>query len=494
MVSVFRFLASHKRIFFRKSILVALPLMVIGAYAVHEANGNSGGVIGDSKAGCSCHGAQSANTVVTISTASTQIVAGQTYIFEFSVANPSEKGAGCDISVDNGAVLGVDGSNSGLQYVGSPYNELTHTSPRAFTGDSAVWMFKYTAPTKTGTAHIYAAGNAVNLNGTDDDGDHWNTTVYSVNVVAPSGPQISAPAIVRDTVLRGDTVQTSFWVKNAGDATLDIDHYALKLGTVFSIIDSDSTNHSIAVGDSAPVTVQFIASGSGTSYRDTVFIYSNDELTPISSTAVIGVVTSGVFHLSANPTNFGKVGLTHSDTMTVTISNTGNGLLVVTPNSLSLSNMDFSIISVKPENLSYDLAPKGTVVVTVAFTPSKLGGDTATFPLTVSQYEGNTIDMSIVLIGTGVQNSSVDAESTSDISVAISPNLSQGIFNVSTSGMTGPADVEVSDPAGRIVAQEEITLGSELAIDISGLPSGIYFLAVKPRDGQSFVRRIVIEK
>src|ERR1700685_1282834 len=146
MVSVFRFLS------IRKGILVALPLIVLGAYAVHEADGSSGGVTGDSSIGCaSCHGPLSKSTIVKISTSATQIVAGQTYVFQFFVSNPSDKGAGCDITVDNGT-LAVNGTNSGLQYIAKPYNELTHTSPRTFTGDSAVWTFKYTAPTKAGIA------------------------------------------------------------------------------------------------------------------------------------------------------------------------------------------------------------------------------------------------------------------------------------------------------------------------------------------------------
>src|ERR1017187_7267908 len=107
MVSGFRFLSFSKTGVFRKSILVAVPLIVLGAYAVHEAASHQGGVIGLSRSGCGggggCHGSQSASTVVRISTAAPQIVAGQTYTFHISVANASEAGAGCDITADNSA-------------------------------------------------------------------------------------------------------------------------------------------------------------------------------------------------------------------------------------------------------------------------------------------------------------------------------------------------------------------------------------------------------
>ena len=158
---------------------------------MHEAVSSSTGEIGASKTGCGsgggCHSlSKSASTVVTISSTTPEIVAGKTYIFSLSVKNSNgiQQAAGCDISIDNGtngAKLAVNGAGSGLQFAAS---ELTHTSPRVFTGDSAVWTFKYTAPKNPGTAHIYAAGNAVNLNGINDFGDLWNTTVSTLTIVS----------------------------------------------------------------------------------------------------------------------------------------------------------------------------------------------------------------------------------------------------------------------------------------------------------------------
>ncbi len=149
-------------------------------YSVHEAMSDAGGIIGASKVGCSCHGTKSSATVVKVYTDSAQIIAGKTYIFTLSVANPTEKGAGCDMSVDDGGVLDTIGTTSGLQLYDK---ELTHYTPRVFTGDSAVWMFKYTAPKTAGTAHIYIAGNAVNLDGKADAADHWNTIIDTIHVV-----------------------------------------------------------------------------------------------------------------------------------------------------------------------------------------------------------------------------------------------------------------------------------------------------------------------
>src|SRR5665213_1560624 len=129
----------------RKSILLILPLLLLGSYAIHEAAGRSSGITGQSRIGCGgggCHGTQSTNTVISISTNSAQIEVGKAYVFRISVANPTEYAAGCDISVDKGT-LAVD--SIGLQ---SADRELTHQFPNAFgrvtsgkSGDSAVWLF-----------------------------------------------------------------------------------------------------------------------------------------------------------------------------------------------------------------------------------------------------------------------------------------------------------------------------------------------------------------
>src|SRR5665213_4075591 len=176
----------------RKSVLLILPFLLLGSYALHEASARSAGITGQSGIGCGgygCHGTQSTATVISISTDATQIVAGQTYIFRLSVANPAEHAAGCDISADNGATLRTD--STGL-YVDYSDGELTHRMPNPFAnasgkaGDSAVWLFKYIAPTKVGTAHIYVAVNAVNDDTYADAGDHWNLAVDTLTVVVAS--------------------------------------------------------------------------------------------------------------------------------------------------------------------------------------------------------------------------------------------------------------------------------------------------------------------
>jgi len=80
------------RVLVRKGFFVLIVFLIVGSYAVHRAESNSRGVIGYSKTGCGsggeCHSpSRAVSTVVTIATQATQIVAGQTYNFTFSVKN-----------------------------------------------------------------------------------------------------------------------------------------------------------------------------------------------------------------------------------------------------------------------------------------------------------------------------------------------------------------------------------------------------------------------
>lgn len=242
----------------RNAFIVLTSILLLGTYAVHQVAANSGGVLGYSKIGCGlpsqdgCHGTQSSNTAISISTDSSQILPGKTYVFRLSVTNPTEKGAGCNISVDNGAKLGVNGYNSGLWI---PYGsgELTHNGPRTFTGDSAVWLFQYTAPTKVGTAHIFIACNAVDLNGTNDNGDHWNVKVDTLKIgaagVTPTENSSATLEIFPNPSSSGRYILTTQGVSGVGDVTV-----SNASGTMVS-------RSQITLGTNEPLDLSALANG-----------------------------------------------------------------------------------------------------------------------------------------------------------------------------------------------------------------------------------------
>jgi hypothetical protein len=128
--------------------------------------------------GCSCHG--SPNSGVTVSFLGIDSIgAGQTKTAQIKIQGGSAVAGGFDAAVLNG-VLNV-GSNPGIR---KESDELTHISPKLFSGGSVIWNFNYTAPnTPGGWDTLYACGNSVNLNG-NETGDTWNFKVrFPVKII-----------------------------------------------------------------------------------------------------------------------------------------------------------------------------------------------------------------------------------------------------------------------------------------------------------------------
>jgi hypothetical protein len=156
------------------------------------------GITGQTVAGCTCHSLNpSGSTTVTITAASGNfnVDPGSTTTYTATVANPTQAGAGIDISLTDANGLNVGtlapGAGSGLQLLNG---ELTHLSPKSMTGGQAQFQFTWTAPNAAGQYTLQAAGNAVNLSGTNS-GDLWNfltpitVTVKGLDLTAPNGGQ-----------------------------------------------------------------------------------------------------------------------------------------------------------------------------------------------------------------------------------------------------------------------------------------------------------------
>jgi hypothetical protein len=471
---------------FRKGLFVLLPLVILGVYAVHEANGNPDGITGQSKVGCGgsgCHGLKSTATIVSIRTDSAQIVTGRTYVFTVSVANVDEFAAGCDISVDSGK-LATNGTGSGLRLIGK---ELTHSQPRVFDGDSAVWKFKYTARSTPGAVKFFLAGNAVDGNGNANSGDRWNTASFTFNVVAASGPQISTPSLARDTVLTGETKPMTVTIKNIGTAPLNISNISLKFGTSFHV--AGTTPASLTPGQSADLTVNFAPTKPGL-VTDTLHISSDDAGRPTASVILTGLGTAGVFNISANPKNFGQVKVGESSTATVVVINKGNARLIINGSLPTSTNPAFQFVSIVPLQLPpITLQPNDTVAVTFKYSPTAVGFDTTRLVFQLSNYTGEQHDSVVTVIGQGIPAASVhDREESANIVIA--PNPSVGY--VSITGITEPVELQVSDAAGRIVRNQQVM--DNASLDLSGLPNGTYMIVIRTHAGDQIYRRIVIER
>lgn len=153
---------------FNCCVLLAASMVFLGGRSAYA---YSGGITGLYQVGCGgCHGAQSANTSVTLSGSTTlsSLIAAE---FSVIVANTNQSHAGTNIAVRNATGnVGTLEAVTGLQIMNG---ELTHNGKQKLDGNGRYsFAFKWTPPSH-GTYTLYAAGNAVNDNG-NNSGDSWN--------------------------------------------------------------------------------------------------------------------------------------------------------------------------------------------------------------------------------------------------------------------------------------------------------------------------------
>jgi hypothetical protein len=155
----------------------------------------SGGITGVTSSGCTCHGAQSSATTLSLS-GNTTTRAGQTLNLTVVVAHSSQQAAGVNIAVKDqqGQNVGTlaPATGSGLRLSNG---ELTHQQPKTMSNGQAAFSFTWTAPSTPGTYTLRAAGCAVNGNG-NTFGDAWNflspvtLTVAGIRVEQPNGGEV----------------------------------------------------------------------------------------------------------------------------------------------------------------------------------------------------------------------------------------------------------------------------------------------------------------
>jgi hypothetical protein len=184
----------------RNLLATAALLTLSTVYFVHDGIGNSAGVSGatdrpstTSVPGCLCHSTEPApGTVVSITTDATSFAPGLTYRFKVTVTNPEKLAGGVNIAkwltgkADTSSSFKLV-TGQGLKTSGS--FQLSHSTPKEFVNGSASWEFDYTTTMNASQATdtLYAISNAVNSNGTRDEGDHWNfAPKYVINLTTKS--------------------------------------------------------------------------------------------------------------------------------------------------------------------------------------------------------------------------------------------------------------------------------------------------------------------
>lgn len=157
----------------------------------------SGGISGQTTAGCTCHSTSSSSATSLSLSGATVVTPGSTNTFTLTLQNSSRPSAGFNLAIVNsgGQNAGSLGTVSG-QLTQLMNSQLTHTQPKSLSGGSVSWQFTWQAPSTPGPYTVRAAGMAVNGNGSADGNDQWNLlqsvtiTVKGITITAPTPTQI----------------------------------------------------------------------------------------------------------------------------------------------------------------------------------------------------------------------------------------------------------------------------------------------------------------
>jgi len=272
------------------SVLALASIAAVGTYAVLDTNAHSGGITGQTQkttnAGCYCHCTNSSSgTTVTLTSSSgtSPLVTtpSTTYNFTITVANSGEgsnAAGGCDISTYTGNGLTA---GTGLY---SSSGELTHSSPKSFSGNGfTTWNFTYTSSSTSGWDTIYATGNAVNGDGSDDPGlceDNWNWAPKFIihNVTPPVRMALGRTSISLGQLRVGKRIADSLKVTSNGQNAITISSSGMKSGAQFSSFPT-STNRTINPGSTEMDSVIFTPTARG-SFNDSLIFTTNSDTVP----------------------------------------------------------------------------------------------------------------------------------------------------------------------------------------------------------------------
>ncbi len=173
----------------KKKSLVSFSMIILMSSILFYAyeDGITGRTLKSAEPGCTCHSeTQSTQVNVTIN-GPDELAAGQTAAYSIRITGGSLVRGGTNIAASAGNLQ----PGEGLQKI---FGELTHVLPKQPQGNEVVFEFFFTAPSTQNTVTLYANGNSVNYNGTEN-GDSWNfaeNKVITINTVASLEGNIKA--------------------------------------------------------------------------------------------------------------------------------------------------------------------------------------------------------------------------------------------------------------------------------------------------------------
>lgn len=188
----------------------------------------------------------------------------------------------------------------------------------------------------------------------------------SVSGNAPSATIVVNDPIVFDKTCPGNTNNKTLTIGNSGGCDLIVNSITSS-STDFKVVGVVPFPLVIPPGSTRDVTIQFMPMGFTVDpmRMATLTINSNDLNTPNKLVKVIGTVPPPVIQAMPDPLDFGKVCLSKSKELPVTIKN--NGECNLTVSSISFSSPEFKLLSLP--TFPFVVPAGGSRVVMVSFMP-----------------------------------------------------------------------------------------------------------------------------
>jgi hypothetical protein len=150
------------------TLAIVLIFGVIIFAGIHRSTGITGRTNKTNQGGCTCHSPEPDNSVNVQVSGPDTLVKGQTAEYQITLSGGPAVFGGFNVASAIGVLSPVDNSAQLLS------SELTHTSPKSFSGGSVTWNFTLTAADQVYTDTLFSASNSVNGDGFNSSLDRWN--------------------------------------------------------------------------------------------------------------------------------------------------------------------------------------------------------------------------------------------------------------------------------------------------------------------------------
>ena len=316
-------------------------------------------------------------------------------------------------------ISAISGSSSDLQVLGI-------TTPLVLTaGQSASFNVQF---------HPSAAENLSRTVSLLDANSQVLVSLTASGKSAPAGQlSLNPSSVAFGNVKTGSSQTSTVTLSNSGGADLTVTQVTLS-GAGFSI-GSLSLPLTLQAGGSAPLTVIFAPTGSGSFSGSVTFANSagSNVVLPLSGTGV----SAGPLTAAPSSLDFGSVQVGNSSSLSETLTNTGG-----TAVTISQATVSGAVFSLSGLSLPVSLAANQSVTFNVSFAPTTAGAASGAVSIVSS---ASNSPLSIVLFGTGLAAGALTANPSSasfgNVTVGNNKTLSVSVSN------TGGVAVSISSAA-----------------------------------------------